>query len=42
MEKLVDAIIKDDVDIDFIKTGLIISQTNRIYLSNEDCNETNA
>ena len=34
-EKLVDAIIKDDVDIDFIKTGLIISQTNRIYLSNE-------
>ena len=34
-ENLVDAIIKDDVDIDFIKTGLIISQTNRIYLSHE-------
>lgn len=34
-ENLVDSIIKDDVDIDFIKTGLIISQTNRIYLSHE-------
>ena len=33
-ENLADAIIKDDVDIDFIKTGLIVSQTNRIYLFN--------
>ncbi len=34
-EKLAEAIIKDDVDIDFIRTGLIISQTNRIYLSHD-------
>ncbi len=34
-DKLIEAVIKDDVDIDFIKTGLIISQTNRIYLSND-------
>ena len=34
-EKLIDAIIKDDVDIDFMKTGLMISQTSRTYLSHE-------
>ena len=34
-ENLVDAIIKDDVDIDFIKTGLFISETRKTYLSHE-------
>ncbi|MDA9896746.1 hypothetical protein N9D82_02265 [Gammaproteobacteria bacterium] len=34
-ENLVDAIIEDDVDIDFIKTGLLISETRKTYLSHE-------
>lgn len=34
-DNLVEAIINDDIDIDFIKTGLIISTTSKSYLSND-------